>query len=228
MRPVSSASGMNDSGGTSAARRVLPAEQRLHADDPPGREARRSAGSGAGARSAPWRAAGRARASPGRAVWACISGSNRTVDRIGSAFARWSAISACLSRSPGYVTRRGPTAMPEARPDEPRGRRGRTAPPMAASIRVATRSASRMLRTGPSRIPNSSEPSRATVSVDRAAPSSRRPTSTRSRSPAAWPRLSLTTLNRSRSRRISATRVVRPRAGDRPARRVARAAPRGG
>ncbi len=40
---------------------------------------------------------------------------------------------------------------------------------MAASILDATRSASRTLRTGPSRIPNSSEPRRATVSVDRAA-----------------------------------------------------------
>ena len=149
-------------------------------------------------------------------VWACISGSNRTVDRTGSSFARWSAISACLRRSPGYVTTARPTARPRLAPTLTSRPPRSNGSAMAVSIRDATRSASRMLRTGPSRTPNSSEPSRATVSVDRAAASSRRPTSTSSRSPASWPRLSLTTLNRSRSRRMSAIRGAGVAAARRP------------
>ena len=140
-------------------------------------------------------------------VSARISGSNRTNLRTGSTLARWRAISASLSRSPGVGHGRPADGEPDAGADDDLlavevERDGRPRP----STRAATRSASRTLRTGPSSTPNSSLPSRATTSVLRAVATSRRATSARSRSPAAWPRLSLTTLNRSRSSRMSATR----------------------
>src|SRR4051794_4525805 len=57
---------------------------------------------------------------------------------------------------------------------------------------------------------NSSPPKRATLSPDRTAPLSRSATCTRSWSPAAWPRLSLIHLKRSRSRNSTAARTTRP------------------
>ena len=54
-------------------------------------------------------------------------------------------------------------------------------------------------------ITNSSPPKRATVSAARTSACSRRPRPSSSSSPAAWPRLSFTTLKRSRSRKSTAT-----------------------
>ena len=117
MRPVSSASGMNDERRHDAARRVLPAQQCLHAQHGARGRGRPAAGSGAAAPSARSPAAGRARASPGRWSGRASRGRTATVVRTGSAFARWSAISACLSRSNGCGSVALPTAMPDAGAD---------------------------------------------------------------------------------------------------------------
>ena len=79
----------------------------------------------------------------------------------------------------------------------------------SAAARSATRAASR----GPyrsRRMPNSSLPNRATDRPGAGGRWSRRRRPARSRSPAAWPRLSLTTLNRSRSRMSIAIGPVSP------------------
>ncbi len=69
----------------------------------------------------------------------------------------------------------------------------------AARTRLATAVAWAEPSRSSSSTPNSSPPSRATVSPGRTQRPSRAPTAARSRSPAAWPRLSLTTLKSSRS-----------------------------
>ena len=75
---------------------------------------------------------------------------------------------------------------------------------------AATREISSALRTSSSRIVNSSPPRRATVSLSRTQPRSRGATSFSSRSPIAWPSVSLISLKRSRSRNSTAS-SVRPR-----------------
>ena len=74
----------------------------------------------------------------------------------------------------------------------------------ASRMRPATSIASAGCAMSGSSTANSSPPSRATVSPGRTARSRRRATTSSSWSPAGWPRVSLTSLNRSRSSRNSA------------------------
>ena len=146
-------------------------------------------------------------------VWSDIDGSKTAYRRDGSDLARTIAISASRSISPGVARPGRPTAMPSdalmnhSRP--PIGKGARSSAPMRSAIRRAS-SASTI---GSRMIPNSSPPKRATVSLGRSVPTSRWPTAARSRSPTAWPTLSLMTLNRSRSSRMTADRVGADRAG---------------
>ena len=107
-----------------------------------------------------------------------------------------------LSRSPAWSSRSA-QREPEARADgDLAGRRGRTAPRPRPSTRVATRSrlAHAAHRTEQDRRTRRCRAGRRRRSSG-PRPRAAAPTSARSRSPAAWPRLSLTTLNRSRSSR---------------------------
>ena len=88
--------------------------------------------------------------------------------------------------------------MNHSRP--PIGNGARSSAPMRSAIRRASSASA----TGSRMIPNSSPPKRATVSPGRRPPTSRWPTAASSRSPTAWPTLSLMTLNRSRSSRMTA------------------------
>ena len=72
------------------------------------------------------------------------------------------------------------------------------------AIVSAIRRASPSSATGSRMIPNSSPPKRATVSPGRRLVARRWPTAISSRSPTAWPTLSLMTLKRSRSSMITA------------------------
>ena len=73
------------------------------------------------------------------------------------------------------------------------------------STRSATATASCSSTMSSQRIANSSPPKRATISCRRSECRSRSATATISLSPAGWPRLSLMTLKRSRSRNSTAT-----------------------
>ena len=108
-----------------------------------------------------------------------------------------------------HLARRRPPGRPRAIPSDALMNHSR--PPIgngvrsSLPIRSAIRRASSASRTGSRMIPNSSPPKRATVSLGRSEPTRRWPTAASSRSPTAWPTLSLMTLNRSRSSRITAT-----------------------
>ena len=79
----------------------------------------------------------------------------------------------------------------------------------SAMTRLATRSTSASDFGATCMIANSSPPSRATVSVSRMVPINRCATAFNRKSPTGWPKVSLTDLNRSRSRQCSAS--VSPR-----------------
>ena len=101
---------------------------------------------------------------------------------------------------------RGNTCLPSISNSASRARSNRAAA-SAASARSVTPS---------SRTANSSPPKRATVSVGRIVALRRDATSRRTRSPAGWPRLSLTVLNSSRSMNMTATAAPdRSSAGER-------------
>ena len=221
IRPVSSAVGMNSAGEHHAARRMLPAEQRLEAAQLPVRRARRSAGSRPRsslplervpqiglelqplARPPPASTCRRPRSAPCRAPWRGTSPCRRRAPcprRAGSAASLMHDADADRREDLAAVQRR-------------------TAAPTAASRRSATACASAALRTPSSRTVNSSPPSRAsvcsppkrgTVSVDRSDCSSRRAMPISSSSPARWPRLSLTILKRSTSRKNTANDGAAP------------------
>ena len=176
-------------------------------------EARPAAGSGAGARA---RSIARRRSCSSvtrSSVWACITGSNRTVERTGSIFARWSAISACLSRSNGVGQLAGRRSRCRgSRRPRPRSPSRSNGAPSARSIRgrdpLRLADAAHRPEQDPELV--RAEPGDRVGGPRRARRAAGRPRAS-SRSPAAWPRLSLTTLNRSRSSRISATRVAAAR-----------------
>ena len=146
-------------------------------------------------------------------VWSVIEGSKTAYRRDASDLARTIAISASRSSSPGVARPGRPTAMPsdalmnQSRP--PIGNGARSSWPMRSAIRRASSTST----IGSRMIPNSSPPKRATVSLGRSVPTSRWPTAARSRSPTAWPTLSLMTLNRSRSSRMTATGSASVRLG---------------
>ena len=122
-----------------------------------------------------------------------------------SAFARTIAISASRSISPGVARPGRPTAMPSdalmnhSRPPIGNGARSSCADPLGDPPRLLDVD---------DRVEDDPElvAAEAGDRVARAAgaPTSRWPTAARSRSPTAWPRLSLMTLNRSRSSRMTA------------------------
>ncbi len=129
---------------------------------------------------------------------------SKTACREARTLARYMAVSASRSRCSTRSVVGPPSAMPMLAPANtscPSTRKG------GASARC-TRSATAMASSSPetpstSRV-NSSPPSRATVSPARRQLSSRRAICTSSSSPARWPRLSFTSLKRSRSRKSTA------------------------
>ena len=176
IRPVSSASGMNESGGNDPARRVLPAQQRLHAQHGARGEVdqRLVVEPQLGSLDRPPQVALEGRPVDGLGVHLGIE-QDRPADRV-----RLRPVEGDLGlleqvermRQRGMSRPRSPCwPRPSAR-----CRRGRTGPRWPPRSCDATRSVSRTLRTGPRRIPNSSEPRRATVSVERAAVTRRSPT----------------------------------------------------
>ena len=129
-------------------------------------------------------------------------------------FASYIARSARLSRVAGSVACAGARAMPTRGADldleaveGDRAARGRAACRRPICSDPAPRRRCRARRTA-----NSSPPSRATVPAVPTAAVSRAPTSTSSWSPCWWPRVSLTALNSSRSRIITAAPGERPAA----------------
>ncbi len=151
---------------------------------------------------------------------ACISESKTSWRPFPAAFARYMAVSASRRRSIGFSYAREPTAMPmlvvmsTSSPWMSKGSR------RVWWILSATRVAS---VTSPSRsrtTPNSSPPRRATVSPGRTQSLSRRLMAMSSWSPARCPRLSLTRLKRSKSRKSTANLRSRPERRARSRRRL--------
>jgi hypothetical protein len=114
------------------------------------------------------------------------------------------ALSASRSREDA-VAATSPVAIPMLAETVTRCPPRSTGPASAARTRSAIPVASSTPGDRSTRIANSSPPRRARVSSARTADCSSRPTSRMSWSPAAWPRLSLTALKPSRSRKTTAT-----------------------
>ena len=212
MRPVSSARPMKSAGRSAGRARVLPADERLDARRWPRRSARRSAGSGAGTRRARRRRAARA-SSAARSLTARRACSARR-PRSGpcpACLALYIATSASRSSSSRASARR------RARRRCRRWRAMTTPCRRAGSARRARRARARR-RASPRLVAQVLEQDGELVAAEPgggvAGPAGRtgaaRPTATRSSSPAAWPRLSLTVLKSSRSRNSTATADVRP------------------
>ena len=212
-----SASGMNSSGRQQAALGVLPAHQRLDADDRAGRERRPSAGSGATSSPSLDRAAQLADAAPAaRGLWSVALG---VVDRDAGCGAPWPRTSrrrrCCSSVVDVVAVRRGrarcrcwrSTSSVDAVDVERL---------LAAPSRSRSATATRRRRVGDARQQHgelvAAEPGdRVAVAQRRAAAAA--PTCCSSRSPSWWPSVSLISLKRSRSISSTASRlaVARPR-----------------
>ena len=135
-----------------------------------------------------------------RAITAsCIDGSKTTTRPLPRAFAEYIATSALRSRSPALSMPGRPAATPTlartftSRPSISKNE------PIAAVSRLATRIDAFMSGVSRSSTANSSPPRRAAMSLERSTEPRRSPTATSSASPAACPRLSLTSLKSSRS-----------------------------
>ena len=214
IRPVRSASGMKSPGMTRPRSPSCQRIERLDADDRAGRRGRRAAGSAARTRS---RSTARRRrpAIERRAIASPPSRGVELVRRRGRP--PWPGTSRCRRASAGWPRRRrrpGWMLMPTLRRAVDLGageleRRRRARRAACSATRASRRCRRRRRRAGRSRsarrIRNSSPPWRATMS--RAADGLAQPRRdlVRSSSPAAWPRLSLTSLKSSRSTKSTAT-----------------------
>ena len=177
---------------------------------PRGRRWRRSrptprAGSRRGTPRARSRRAGRARCAGGSSARWRVTSSNSMRRPPPASLARYIAASASRISSSTSWSGSAESAMPMLAADivSPCARwNGR---PKMRSTRSATAIASCSSLMSSHRIANSSPPKRATVSWRRSEWRRRSATATISLSPAGWPRLSLMTLKRSRSRKSTAT-----------------------
>ena len=205
--PASSAIGMNSSGRHRAQLRVVPAQQRLGADRPHRRQ--RDHRLEDQAQLVALDRAAQLVLQRGAPAQQLVVGARRSA-RPGSCRAAWRTRSARSALRSSELGSSGSPAQP-ARPMladrktvPPRWSYGRLEHARAAARRPASASAGRPhISTA-----NSSPPSRAARSPGRRLSRSRWPTSISTASPTSWPRMSLTFLKPSRSRR--AARRARP------------------